>query len=67
MMATSPIPMYQLEPNIGDPEISRLIKIEPQAVAYWAHCESGLRSLEFIQWISEQLDLLDAIDPECSK
>jgi hypothetical protein len=41
--------------------------IDPERIAYWAHCESGLSADAVIEWLRGELELLEAIDPHCDK
>jgi hypothetical protein len=41
--------------------------IAPTTIALWAHCQSGMTTEQFLDWIKGELELLDGIDPYCEK
>ncbi len=42
-------------------------EIDPHAIAYYVHCQSGMEPMQFVAWLCNELFTLDAIDPDCSK
>lgn len=42
-------------------------ELSPEEIAEWAFCDSGLSPGQFITWLNEQFDTLEAIDPECER
>ncbi len=64
-----PFPMKYMVPGVwyyGDTG-NLPYEIDPQLIAYYVHCESGMRPQDFVAWLQAELDTLDAIDPYCDK